>query len=301
MGFETPVLLLAFNRPEHTKKVLEVLRKVKPTQLYVAVDGPRLGSESDEQGCKAVRYLFDELSWDCQLHTLFRDDNLGCARSVSVAITWFFEHVESGIILEDDCVPSLSFFPYCRELLETHRSDERIMHIGSNNFQNGKIRGRADYYYSIFNHLWGWATWREAWEKFQFDIDPAGSDTMREFVGSEKMWNYFQKQFESTVEGKMDSWGFRWTYSCWKNQGLSIVPNKNLVSNIGFGENSTHTSSISSPQNNVPSYELTFPLRHPKKKLVNRKADEFSFQRIFMSRPNQIKRIAGAVKRRIFK
>jgi hypothetical protein len=280
---DKPLLLLVFNRPEATRLLLQSLRQVKPKKLFVVGDGPRDERPQEQLLCAEVRGLFTKLSWECEIKTLFRNENLGCARSVSSGIDWFFSHVDEGIILEDDCIPHSSFFPYCIELLEKYRDTGKVMHIGSNNFQNGKRRGNASYYFSIYNHLWGWATWKKAWEKFNFNIDPEGSAEMKNFVNDEKVWEYFKKAFENTSNGRVDSWGFRWTYACWANQGLSIVPNLNLVTNIGFGDGATHTKQSESPQSNLPAKAIEIPLQHPRSMEINRKADLYSFRRIFQN------------------
>lgn len=295
-AFDTPLLLLVYNRPDHTRKLLEVLKSIKPNQLYVVADGPR---EADQSKCEEVRELFSDLKWKCQLKTLFHDENLGCARSVSGGITWFFEHVESGIILEDDCIPSQSFFQYCEELLEHYRDDKRIMHIGSNNFQNGKIRGNGDYYFSIFNHIWGWATWKRAWEMYQLEIENIDKKSIHSFVNDHEIEKYFYALFETVIAQKIDTWDFSWTYACWKNQGLSISPNKNLVTNIGFGEEATHTKSKNSPQSNVKMHELNFPLEHPIKVQRNLRADKYAFKRIFKSKQGVLNRLKEKVKRKL--
>lgn len=296
---KTPVLLLVFNRPDLTRKLIESLEDVQPERIFVVADGPRANNDTDELQCQEVRKLFNELSWNCSVDKLFRDENLGCAQSVSDGISWFFEQNEMGIILEDDCIADPSFFSFCSELLEKYKDNQNIFHISGNNFQYGKIRGRADYYFSIFNHLWGWATWKRAWENFEFDINIDDVKDMKTFVGSEKILNYFEKQFAAVIDGKVDSWGFRWTFTCWKNQGLSILPNKNLVTNIGFGADSTHTKQIDSPQSNLPVHSISTPLTHPDKIKINRKADKYSFQKIFQPR-NGIRYYLGAAKRRLF-
>lgn len=277
----TPLLLLVFNRPDHTQKLIEALALVKPERIFVVADGPRVNVEGEEKQCSEVRRLVTELPWACNVTPLFRDKNLGCAQSVGRGITWFFEQVEEGIILEDDCIPHPSFFTFCTELLERYRDEDSVVHIGGCNFQNGKKRGRADYYFSIYNHIWGWATWRKHWQHFDYDIDPSGTPEMKNYVGRRAAWNYMQRQFELVMDGTLNSWGFRWTYACWKQRGLSIVPNVNLVKNIGFGEGATHTTSTKSPQSNLQLEAIPSPLTHPKKLELNRRADWFTHRYIF--------------------
>ena len=168
---KTAVLLVIFNRPETTQVVFEAIRKAKPPRLYVAADGPRTEVPSDAKKCKEAREIINQVDWDCEVKTLFREKGLGCGLGPSSAFTWFFEHEEDGIILEDDCLPSQSFFWFCEELLERYRHDNRVMHIGGNNFLNGWQKDRDySYYFSNSGHIWGWATWRRAWKLFDFNI-----------------------------------------------------------------------------------------------------------------------------------
>lgn len=277
----TPVLLLVFNRPDHISKLLKALEPVKPKRIFAVADGPRKGVEGEEQKCAAVRKLIDEIPWECEINTLYRVENMGCAQSVGRGITWFFEQVEEGIILEDDCIPHPDFFPFCEELLHRYRDVPEVVHIGGNNFQEGKKRGQADYYFSIYNHIWGWATWRNAWRNFSFDIDPEGTPEMRKFLHHNPTWKFMRDQFHNVVDGKLDSWGFRWTYACWNNCGISVVPNVNMVTNIGFGEGATHTTASESPQSNLSLNGMNWPLTHPKKLKINRRADRFTFRKVF--------------------
>ena len=172
----SPVLFLVFNRPETTRRVFEAIRTAKPSRLYIAADGPRLEREGERANCEEVRKIALEVDWECDVKTLFRDENLGCKRAVSEGISWFFEHEDEGIILEDDCLPDRSFFSFCKDLLERYRHDTRIMVISGVNFQQGRKRTEYSYYFSIYPHCWGWATWRSAWNCFRED----GSQLMEE-------------------------------------------------------------------------------------------------------------------------
>src|SRR5688500_1827095 len=165
------VLLVIFNRPDTTRLVFEAIRNARPRRLYVAADGPRPGVAADNANCQEARKIIDSVDWQCEVKTLFREKNLNCGVAPSSAFTWFFQHEEEGIILEDDCLPSQSFFWFCQELLERYRNDTRVMHIGGNNFLNGWQKDKDySYYFSRSGHIWGWATWRRAWKHFDFDI-----------------------------------------------------------------------------------------------------------------------------------
>ncbi len=266
----TPVLLVIFNRPETTRLVFEAIRKAKPPRLYVAADGPRKNVKSDVKNCAEVRSIIAHVDWECKVETLFRDENLNCGVGPSSAFTWFFEHEEEGIILEDDCVPSQSFFWFCEELLERYRHDTRVMHIGGNNFLDDWQKDPDySYYFSRSGYVWGWATWRRAWQKFDFKI----KDYQR--LKQDGFFNYFflnrlekmyrQRKFNKTVStnGNVNWWDYQWDFARFSNSGLAIVPNVNLVKNIGFGESATHTMNANSKRGFVDASDIEFPLHHP--------------------------------------
>lgn len=296
MQFQTPILLLVFNRPELTKRLLKSLEQVKPKNIFVVADGPRENNLQDFPLCQSVRDLFSNLNWECSVYRLFRDNNLGCAKSVSDGITWFFKHNEHGIILEDDCIANPSFFPFCETLLERYKTEKNIFHISGNNFQDGIMRGDGDYYYSIFNHLWGWATWKRAWEHFNFDINNEMTSEFKKFVNNKKIIDYFSKQFELVKESKLDSWGFRWTYACWENKALSVLPNQNLVSNIGFGPDATHTIQKDSSQSNLEAMTIHFPLNYPKEIKRSLNADIYTFQKVFQPKESLERKIKNRIR-----
>ena len=169
-SLETAILILLFNRPETTIRVFDKISQIKPQRLYIASDGPRKNIDGEKEKVKKVREIATRVDWPCEVKTLFRNENLGCKKGVSSAITWFFEQEEQGIILEDDCVPNLDFFTFCESLLDRYAEDERVSVITGNNFQNNKWRGDASYYFSKYNHCWGWASWRRSWKDYQGDI-----------------------------------------------------------------------------------------------------------------------------------
>jgi hypothetical protein len=245
-GLTTPILLVVFNRPETTKTVVESIRAVRPADLYVVADGPRPDVEGESLRCNAARQVATNIDWDCRVHKLFRDRNLGSGLGVASAIDWFFENVQDGIVLEDDCVPSRSFFRFCEELLGYYRDNPRVMHISGNNFQYGRRRGTASYYFSRYTHTWGWASWRRAWQHYDFDLIP---ESDRSHV-----------------------WDAQWLLSVEKQRGMAVLPNVNLVTNIGFGPAATHTKTIERYAL-LPAEEMEFPLRHPKELSIDRAAD----------------------------
>ncbi|WOO41434.1 hypothetical protein [Rubellicoccus peritrichatus] len=240
-----PVLLIIFNRPETTDKVFARIREIRPKHLYIGADGPRSDVEGEDAKCRKARKIVDGVDWPCEVKTLFREKNLGCRKAVSESITWFFENVNEGIILEDDCLPDPSFFDYCSNLLERYKDDTRIMCISGSNFQNGEIRGDGDYYYSIFPHCWGWATWRRAWNLY--DSEMSSWPSFKEQNGCKGLLPHssdirrFQGSFQNAADGILDSWGYVWLYSCWSQNGLTCLPQKNLVQNVGFSSDATRT------------------------------------------------------------
>ena len=242
---DTPVLLVVFNRPDTTRRVFDAIRKARPKQLFVAADGPREGVQADRALCDAARAAASRVDWDCEVHTLFRVENLGCglgpSSGPSSAISWFFENVEAGIILEDDCVPEPSFFRFCEELLERYRDVPRVMMISGDNFLSGRKRGAASYYFSRYTHIWGWATWRRAWHHFDYEAIP------------EELRNH-------------GIWDWQWRFAVEKNRGLAVAPNVNLVTNVGCGiVDAAHTSDMDERYANLPTRPMVFPLTHPRR------------------------------------
>ena len=284
---KTAVLLLVFNRPSTTKLVFEKLRQIKPLRLYIASDGAREGHESEKVRVEEVRKITTSIDWPCQVKTLFRDKNLGCKKGVSSAITWFFEYEIQGIILEDDCLPHLDFFTFCEDLLERHINDERVLTITGNNFQNGNWRGDASYYFSKYNHCWGWATWKRAWEHYQGGIpfwsEWKNSNEWLKHTDDKIERRYWHDIFEKVQANKIDSWAYPWTASVWYKDGLTATSNVNLVSNIGFGEDATHTKSKKSKISKLPTSKIG-KIRYPNKIERNIEADIYTFENVFKSR-----------------
>ena len=277
----TPVLFLIFNRPDTTKRVFEAVRKAKPPKLFVVADGPRPDRPGEWEKCQKVREIVTAVDWDCEVKTLFRDTNLGCKVGVSRAIDWFFQHVEEGIILEDDCLPTQSFFRFCQELLERYRYDERVMMISGNNFQFGRQCGSYSYYFTKYTHIWGWASWKRAWKFYDVNMnlwpEIKKKGLLKGLVNNPKEMNYWEQIFDRVHASKIDTWDYQWTFCCWVQNGLSVLPKVNLVSNIGLGIESTHTHK-DSPLANMPVLPMEFPLKHPPFLLCDSKADSITFK-----------------------
>lgn len=297
-----PVLIVAFNRPDNTRRVVEALHAARPERFYFAVDGARPGKLEEATRVAQVRSLIELIDWKCEIKTLFRETNLGCKLAVSGAISWFFEQEEEGIVLEDDCVPHPSFFPYAAELLQRYRDDVRVMLISGNNFQFGRCRTDDSYYFSRYNHIWGWASWRRSWKHYDHGMKvwPAIRDGkwLCDILGDDRAVDYWVRIFDSTYHEKNTSWAYRWTFACWVNDGLSILPNVNLVSNIGFGHDATHTVQRENAVANLPSYEMPFPLRHPDFMVRDDAADKRTEKKLFsgaVSIRNKLGRLRRAV------
>jgi hypothetical protein len=262
----TPVLLIIFNRPETTAIVFDAIRAVRPKNLFVFADGPR--NESDLLKCQLVReYIINGLDWDCELVTNFQEKNLGCGPGPASAISWFFLHVEYGIILEDDCVACPKFFYFCDELLRKYASSSKIMHISGTNLQFSKRYGEASYYFSKYPIPWGWATWRRGWEKFDLKLSNWPRDKKnRIFDGhfsSDIEMRFWSKLWDSILNGRSkDIWDAQWAYACHSNDALTIVPNSNLIQNIGWGADATHHKEKQIYLDLEFEY-FQFPLLHP--------------------------------------
>lgn len=259
-----PILFLIFNRPQTTDRVFEAIRRARPEKLYIAADGPRTHIPDDDTNCALARDIATSVDWSCRVRTRFLQENAGCQLAVSSAITWFFEHEQEGIILEDDCLPDQTFFLYCEELLDRYRDDHRIFAISGSNFQSETDSVDGSYYFSCFNHCWGWATWKRAWKYFDFEMElwpKYKSDGLLSEVFENRIYReYWEDCFDEVFAEKINSWSYRWTFAAWANSALSVLPAKNLVMNIGLGASATHTVSHIH-QNRISA--LDFPLRHP--------------------------------------
>ena len=282
----TPILFLVFNRPDTTIRVLEQIRIAKPGKLYIAADGFRSDRVGEEKACKEViRLIENGIDWPCEVHRLYRASNLGVKKAISGAITWFFDHVDAGIILEDDCLPDQSFFRFCAEMLERYKSDDHIYHIAGNNFQSGLLRGESSYYFSKYAHIWGWATWRRAWKNYDVDMSDyktySQSEAFKDLFQTNKEMKFWHRRMSTYVQDRSvnNYWALQWLYTCWRNGGLSIIPNANLVTNIGFGGGTNTTTKVDHLI--VPARELLFPLKHPGEIKIDREADLHTFQNVF--------------------
>lgn len=275
-----PVIFTIFNRPESTRRAFDAIRAAKPKKLFVVADGPRADRAGEAEKCAQTRAIIDEVDWDCEVYRSFSETNLGCRVRVSSGITWAFGLVDRAIILEDDCMASLSFFRYCADLLDRYEHDDRVMMISGNNFLFGQAEATTDsYYFSRYPHVWGWATWRRAWEKYDHDLarwpEIRDRKLFDQYISSKIERYYWESIFQHVYDGHINSWAYPWTYSIWANSGLCITPSQNLVRNIGFGAEATHTkqSEVYEPLSSLDAEELSLPLTHPTAMLVSHDND----------------------------
>jgi hypothetical protein len=280
---DTAVLFLVFNRPETTKQVFEAIRHAKPPRLYVAADGPRANREGEAERATQVREIATAVDWLCEVKTLFRDENLGCKQAVSSGIDWFFENEEQGIILEDDCLPHPDFFIFCETLLNRYSSDERVWVVTGDNFQDGLYRGDGSYYFSRYNHVWGWASWRRVWLKRDMELkfwpEWRKSVEWKTWLPNKAERQYWSKIFDRMYRNEIDTWDYPWTASVWFHGGLTATPNVNLVSNIGFGQDATHTTGRSAMSRMKTSGIM--PLIDPSVVTHSLDADRYVFNEYF--------------------
>lgn len=275
----TPVAFIVFNRSETTVQVLAAIRKVKPKQIFVIADGPRVDNFEDKKNCELVRKVIEEIDWDCRVYRKYADTNLGCGKGPSNGISWVFENVNECIILEDDCVPDSSFFLFCEELLEKYRYDTRIMMISGNHHLLKKHKIADSYFFSRNTQTWGWATWKRAWDHYDYEIKlwpkVRGSGWLERILGSNRSVKYWRQLFDKCYEDRNRKyWDYQWTFCCWAQNGLNIIPDRNLVTNIGFGNSGgSHFAGTDCSFGNLPLHEMDFPLRHPHVMIQNTAAD----------------------------
>jgi len=274
--FNVPILLTIHSRPEKTKLVFDKIRQIKPNQLFIAADGPRENHETDAVNCAEARKIFNNIDWECSVKTLFRESNLGCREAMHQAISWFFSEIEEGIVLEDDCLPHNDFFYFCEELLGRYRESKEIFVISGSNFINNSRDCEYSYHYSRYMHCWGWASWRRAWKKYDNEMimwpSMRSEKKLYEILDNNRQVQYWTDIFNQTSSKKIDSWAYVWMYTCWFYNALTIIPKVNLVANIGFGDDATHTKG-SSAGLAAASTDLAFPLRHPNTIQINKNAD----------------------------
>ncbi|MCW7503759.1 hypothetical protein [Leptospira paudalimensis] len=272
-----PVLLIAFNRPDLAELTLRRMIEAKPSKIYFAVDGARNNKLGEHEKVERVRNLVSLIPTSIPYEVKFSDLNHGCREGVSSAITWFFSKEEMGIILEDDCYPDLSFFPFCEELLIKYKDDHQIGMISGDNFFRNKIHLKDSYFYSSYFHIWGWATWRRSWSGYQSSgIDSEVVKTVvNQNLKNRRARKFWIQWITESANGHVDTWDHQWTFHNWKHNRISIMPSVNLIANLGFRSDGTHTLDEDSQFANLQSEPIKFPLVHPKKKDIIRFYQKF--------------------------
>jgi hypothetical protein len=283
---DTPVVLLIFNRPDLTESVFNQIRKAKPKTLLIVADGPRFDKAGELEKCKQTRKITEKIDWDCKVLRNYSDVNLGCGLRISSGLDWVFEQVDRAIILEDDCLPNLDFFRFCEELLEKYYENTNITMISGNNFFSSQSKNSESYYFSCLPDIWGWATWKRAWKFYDYKMSlyPTFSESnfLDHIFSNIDEQKYWCKIFDSIFEAENKiTWDYQWAFAQWINEGLSIIPRVNLVSNIGYGSSATHTK-WKNKLANVPTLKLDFPLIHPVILSRNLKKDSQTLRKIYM-------------------
>lgn len=256
----TPILFLVFNRPEQTARVFESIRAVKPSRLFVAGDGARPDREGEAELVRQTRQVATAVDWPCEVVTLFRDSNLGCGRAVSGAISWFFERVTEGIILEDDCLPHPDFYPFCETLLARYRDEPKVATVAGTHFLPPELPHGQSHYVSKYFQMWGWATWRRTWKHYDLGLtqltDEGWFAVLERVHRNPVEAGYWREIYKSLKPGIIDTWDFQMFFSSWHTGGNHVMPGRNLISNIGYGPEATHTN-FESPMANLPTASLT--------------------------------------------
>jgi len=289
MPLQTPVAFFLFRRPDVTARVFAAIAAARPRTLLLVSDGPRADRAGEAELVVRTRALVERIDWNCTVRTNFATENLGCKRRFATGLAWIFEQTEEAIVLEDDCLPDATFFHFCEELLERYRDDRRVAAISGSNFQGGRSRTTDSYYFSNYFHCWGWASWRRTWQHVDLELKDWPQFQRRGLLGeiadSPLEADYWNAIFQRQHSGQIDSWAYPWLYSCWTQGALTILPNVNLVNNIGFGEQGAHTNSKATGIFANLSTSSIPIISHPPFVVRHRTADAFTFNHVFQGQP----------------
>jgi hypothetical protein len=298
-GFQTPVVLIVYNRPELTTRVVNALAAVRPRRLLVIADGPR--SRADERSCAQVRALFERIDWECDIDRDYADANLGVRLRPPTGLDWAFRRVPEAIVLEDDCVPHPSFFGFCAELLAHYRNDERVMQIAGANFQRGRRRSEHGYYFSLYHNIWGWATWARAWRHYDVEIERwpelKAAGLLESLPIGAAARRYWTRIFDSIRSGRAVSWDFQWQLAMWSQYGVAAASDVNLISNIGFGPSASHTT-VHTWHADMLAEAVTVR-GHPPGVVPSRDADSVHFQDRLLHQSPWLVRQVSRIRRRV--
>lgn len=303
--FDVPIAAMVFNRPHFAQALFETIRRVQPKRLFVVCDAARPDRDDEAERVAQTRAAFAHIDWPCEVTRIYADQNMGCGLRIRSGISTAFEDVERLIVLEDDCRPNETFFRFCDQLLRRYADDPRLMAVSGNCFHE-EVPEDASYYFSKYAHCWGWATWRRAWQLYDDTIcdwpNIVLSQRYSDLFETEHEMAYWTYQFDRIARGRCDTWDLQWMLTCWFNEGLTALPCRNLVENLGFSDDATHTMG-DSPLANLPTFEIP-EIIHPTSVFRNDHADRETDRLVFSGtweEPGMIKRTLNRVRRKITK
>jgi hypothetical protein len=299
--FETPVAMFVFRRPDTTRRVFEAIAAIRPKCLLLVADGARSNKPGEEEACRQVREIISRVDWTCEVLTNFSACNLGCKQRMISGLDWVFSLVEEAILLEDDCLPLPSFVPYWQDLLQRYREDDRVAYISGVNLVGKYLHTTDSYFFSEIGGIWGWATWRTEWQRYDRHLTDwktiKKENLLAEIFSDPKAVAYWTHIFDAMHENRgPDTWDYQWLYTCLKNHSLTAVSSVNLIENIGFGPDATHTVNEDA-RFNLPTVAIEFPLKHPTAFIPLRSIDRYRVRD--MLPPSLLRRALGRVYRRL--
>lgn len=259
-AYDVPIAMFVFNRPDLTEEVFLKVAEARPETLLVVADGPRAGRSGEAERVAAVRAIFERVDWPCRVITHYSEANMGCRDRVSSGIDWVFSQVERAVILEDDCLPSPSFFAYCRDMLDLYQDDKRVFAISGTNFADAG--GDPGHYYSRFSLMWGWATWRDRWQYYRVSPTDVSAVVDRTWPGQPKRQLFWKKTISRADQPGYSTWDWQWILTLWRHDALAVRPTRNLIRNIGFGVDATHTHSPEAAAAKLPVFETVASFRN---------------------------------------
>jgi len=296
---DAAVAFVIFNRPSLTARVFAAIRRARPRQLFVVGDGPRPDHPEDAELVREAQRVIEGVDWPCEVHTNYSSENLGCKRRVTSGLDWVFSNVDTAIILEDDCLPEPTFFPFCNELLDRYRDVRQVHLVSGCNVLYPKRFSPHSYYFSHCYHIWGWATWARAWALYDIEMtawpEVRQSDWLERHLGNATAAEVARLIFDDTYEG-MDVWDFQFVLQSWLADGMSITPTVNQITNLGFGAMATHEQAVNHPFANMPTAPLSFPLEHPAQLATLDAADNAEWE---LAYPDFFHHATPTIKRRL--
>jgi hypothetical protein len=303
--FLTPVALFVFRRPDTTRRVFDAIAAARPARLLLIADGPRSNRPEEAEACRAVREIVSRVDWPCEVSTNFSEDNLGCGERMISGLNWVFSLVEEAILLEDDCLPDPTFFPFCQDLLERYRGDSRVAYITGCNLAEKDTNTEASYFFSRIGMIWGWATWRSQWQRYDRHLTawPAMRDekTLSEVFDDSKTLAYWTRIFDDMHEKRgPNTWDYQWFFTCLVNNSSAAISKLNLITNIGFGPDATHTTELEAISM-LPAKQMTFPMKHPSSFIPLRSMDRRLRKRLTSTFSVRVKRKFRDLSRQLFR